>query len=421
MIKRYLFIYAVLVIFSCKKEESTPVNQVEDKITLNELIVSGDSVTLNWTKQGNTKFTSFTILRFDSVDLTFFEVNSNTVKFIDTAVPKSSYIQYFMRFSTLVGNNFYNVYSNSQFYLRPEIKSLFINPFDLKYDSQNDYVYLFEKKGVISIFDYKNEQIIHSINLNKTIGYCDFGYYNGTKELYIAGSDGILTILDALTLNKITQIIVGEEMSSVASNNNYLFVSTASSFQKKSIKTYNRANKSIVSEIGDLKLTHLKLIPNSNSEILEMSYGNSPNSLSKYTYDNDGNYISTLIELNNRDFELDGYLFENIPSKQKFITSKKGAIYDNNLIFDAYLPFGNLEFTCFGFDTIQNKIYAGTNNKTIEVYDLNSYFHIKTIKVENIPFKLFKNSNTLIVLSLKKSIYTNTDYLPKLIIEKISL
>lgn len=407
----------MLLALACKKEENSSNLYVEDKIILKDLLISGDSVTLNWEKQGKEVFNNYRIYRIDSLDIESFSVNSNSTFFIDTSVPKSSFIGYHVS-GSLKNGKFIN--SNTQLYIRPEIKSLYINPFEAKYDHENDLVYFFEESGKITIFDYEKEEIINSINLNERIGYCDFGYFNGKKELYVPGKNGALIILDALTLIKITQISVGIEMLSVVSNKNTLFISTASNNPNKSFLTYNRTNKLLISEISNnLKTKHIKLIPNSNSEILEISSGLSPNnSFNKYFFDSLGKHIKTINILDNN--SLNSNLLEIIPLKQKFILSKKGAIFDYDLNLVAFLPYGNLEFTCFEFDNTQNKIYAGSNKNTIEVFDLSNYFHLETIKVENNPWKIIRNSNNnLIVLSLKTSIFSG--YPPRIMIEKIIL
>jgi hypothetical protein len=102
----------------------------------------------------------------------------------DHSVPYSPTVQY-----QVIGNlsSGKSVESNVITYSRKTIQPLKIAPYDIIYS--DNLLYFFEKNGKISIYN-KDGVLNKSIATQATIGYCDFGTYNGKKELYVPRNDG---------------------------------------------------------------------------------------------------------------------------------------------------------------------------------------------------------------------------------------
>lgn len=414
------FLLSVIILSGCKKDtdSTTSPGAYTDKIILNDLQATPDSVVLTWSPLINPDFVSYSIIRKDDSTapgtLKATIIDPGNVRFVDKSIPYVSYIGY-----QIIGNlkNGKRIESNTVKYLRSNI--LKISPIDIQFDDQTRLVYIFEKTGTISIYSLQTNQITQTINTGATIGFCDFGVYNGVKELYVPRNDGWVFVYNAQTLQLIDQINVGLATSSVVFSNNALYVST-SAWTNQPLKVYSRATKSKISENGDFQLTRLKKLPNSNTELIEITTTISPVDQDYYSFDANGNFIQHLNDIYHGDYPLDYKIFEVFPSGNKYITSSSGAIYNKSMIFEGTLPRGSLAFTCFYFDGAQHQIYCGTTTKTIEVYSELDYKHIRTISTNTYPYRIFKDGNNgLICLGSTSTPNPYTDGPQNIIVEKI--
>jgi hypothetical protein len=403
-----LFLLALLSVFlltACTKDNvqqvpgSTTPQSFKDKIVLNDLDIMQDSVVLTWTKLDTANFQMYVIWRKDDpMDIgvqigTVFD--KRTTRFTDKTVPYTPFVEYEIRGVLGSGNS---IYSNKVTYTRSGIKLINTSPFDVLFSKQERLLYFFEKNGDITQYSLQTGQVVKKISTAATIGYCDFGTYNNRKELYVPRNDGWVFVYDAITLEKIDQLNVGLNSSCVVFNNNTLFVSTSTRFYRP-LKVYNRATKTLLSETGDFELTRFKLIPGSNTELLEITINVGPVDQDYYTFSPAGSAISHLNDMYHGDYPLDHKIFEIFPSGNKYITSSSGTIYNKGMNFEASLPKGNLQFTTFDFDVANNHIYAGTTTRTVEVYTADNYTKVKSIPTKAYPFKLFKDGTGFICVS----------------------
>jgi hypothetical protein len=418
----FVFFISVIVLISCKKDNittSAPPANYTDKIILNDLQATSDSVVITWSILNNPGFINYTLIRKDDPTATGTVIatvyDSQNVKFVDKTVPYTPYLEYQVIGNLRTGER---IQSNIEKFQRSDIKILKVSPFDIQFDDQTRQVYFFEKTGTISIYSLQTNEFSRTINTGATIGFCDFGVYNGVKELYVPRNDGWVFVYNAQTLQLIDQINVGLESSCVVFNNNNLYVST-SAWTNRPLKVYSRITKSKISETGDFDLTRFKKIPNSNTELLEITINIGPVDQDYYSFDANGNIIQHLDDFYHGDYPLDYRIFEFFPSGNKYITSSSGAIYTKNMVFEATLPRGSLEFTSFYFDVPQRQIYCGTTSKTIEVYSELDYTHIRSISTKTNPYRIFKDGNNGLVCLSSSSYDYNLQAPKNIIVEKI--
>lgn len=407
---------------SCKKEKTAEPSQTfTDKVVLNNLKATSDSVTLTWSTLNNPNFMYYRVTRKDNTSAngtTLTSINNaNNTRYVDRAVPYTDYLEYQVTAYLTNGQVFF---SNIVVYSRGEIKTINVKPFDVQFDSNNRTLYFFDKTGIISIYSLASNQITKTINSLATIGFSDFGTFNGVKELYVPRNDGWIFVYNATTLEKIDQISVGLEASCVVFNNGMLYVSSAA-WTNRPLKVFSRSSKSLISETGDFELTRFKKIPGSNTELLEITINVGPVDQDYYSFGPGGNFISHSNDIYHGDYPLDYRIFEFFPAGNKYITSSKGAIYSKSMVYETSLPRGVLEFTTFDFDNSNQLIFAGTASKTVEVYSLTNYTHQRTITTKAYPYKLFKDGNKFICLSSPEvsSGYYNYSYPQKIIVEQI--
>ena len=441
MRKILLILLLIPVVFSsCEKKEletGTP-KTYNNKIELEPLNVFKDSVRLNWSKLDTTAFVEYWIIRSEGDFVPEFQnihynpynpypnllhriTDPNVTSFVDKNLPFTPVLEYYvvgMLSGQQTASGRPHILSNSQKFSRPEIKALEIQPFDVLHNKDDKLLYLLESaSGEISLYNYEKDELITTIHSNATIGYSDIGTYNQKKEIYVPRNDGWVFIYDASNLNRIEQVAVGSPASSLVYNNNKLFVSTSErAWNSGPIKVINRQTKALVSEGGDYEQTRLKLIPGSNSEMIEITIYVGPVNLSYFKFDQNGNYVSGHPDRYHGDYPLDHKVFEIFPNGQQFITSSQGAIYDKSLTYKTRLPHGNFEFTDFAFDPVKNLVYCGTNSKSVEVYSLSDYSLVKSIATKGYPLHLFVNEGKLI--SVSKTMATS-QY--KVVVEKIDL
>lgn len=434
--KIYLLLVTLLIcLFSCEKDDCPQNNSYSNQIILNDLNISGDTIKLTWSKLDTLKLTGYLIVRKDSKDVIFDPADYYSNEYIvthiydpgitsytDINIPLTPYLEY--QIIGLLSNNFsYNyIFSNTKVYERPSIKVFEFNVLEIIPDLSNDRFYIIEKnQGKISILNYESLAIVKSVTTNATIGYCSIGDNGNTKEIYVPRSDGWVFVYNAETLEKTDQIDVAHPSSCVINNNGKLFIST-DAWTNKPLKVIDRTSKQMISENGDFEDTRLRIIPGTNTELIEVTINIGPTDLDYYKFDANGNFVSHQNDQYHGDYPLDADIFQFFPDGKKFITDSKGAIYDINMNYINRLPQGDFVFSDYAFDSNSSMIYcACSNSKTIVSYSNPELIKIKEYKTQGYPFKIYRKDNTLICISKTTSDngYYNNSY--KLVIEKIQL
>lgn len=415
MTKKFiLIVFAAIIFAGCsKKNNPTPpvvkTQNYSNKIVLNDVKVTSDSLQISWSKLDTVNFYQYTLYRKDDASAQMIPVKQlfkkDQTSISDASVPYSPIVQYQVVGTLLSG---VSISSNIVSYLRMDIKTLPLNPFDVIYSSTDHLLYFFETSGMISIYDLQKGEFVRTLNTQATIGYCDFGVYNNKKELYVPRNDGWIFVYDAVTLEKITQINIGLSTSCVVSDNNVLYVSTAA-WTQRPLKVYSRATGQKISETGDFELTRFKKVPNTNTDLLEITINIGPTDQDYYKFLTDGTFISHTDDRYHGDYPLDAGIFEFFPDGNKYITSSNGAIYNTTMTYEASLPRGTLNFTTFTFNKTDQLIYAGCQSKNIEVYSMSDYSHVKTIATKAYPYKIFDDNGKILCISktVKSDSYNN--------------
>jgi hypothetical protein len=398
----YLFPFLALLglLASCKKEEDSP-QVFSDKIVLRDPEFRADSLALTWSKLDNTAFQSYSVLRRISPTDPGQPLNSSypaltNSRFTDRDVPYAPYVEYEVLGRLATGQP---ISSNRVSYQRPEIKTLSVQPFDVQFDRQRRQLYFFDKTGIISLYDLATSQLTKTLPTGATIGYCDFGTYQGVGELYVPRNDGWVFIYNARTLEKIDQLNVGSAASCVVANNGLLFVSTGA-WLNRPLKVYNRASKSLVAETGDWNATRFKRVPNTTTDLLEITLNIGPTDQHAYSFTAEGRPNGHYADRYHGDYQIDANIFEIFPNGRKYITSSLGTIFSKEMVYEASLPKGNLSFTSFDFDAAGQVIYAGTTSKSVEVYTSTGYVHQRSLKTKAYPYRVFLDgSNGVLCVS----------------------
>lgn len=402
------------VMLGCGKDEntSTPVTPGKtappkagptDKIVLNEGVYAGDSVKLSWSILDTTAFKAYGVYRKDSPDAPFLLIKEYSAKesvtFTDKNLPYSQSLQY--QVSGLTTGK--TIQSNMITVARPDIKVIDGNPYDVIYNKIDRTLYFFEKTGKISIYDVAQNKVIRSINSDATIGYADFGVFEGQKELYVPRNDGWVFVYDALSLEKVAYINTGLKNSSVVYYNNTLYVST-SAWTNRPLKVYDRKTGVKISENGDFDQTRLRMVPGSNFELVEISMYISPVDQDYYKFSNDGKFITHLDDRYHGDYPLDAAIFEFFPDGSRYITATSGAVYNKDMQYLGSLPRGNLFFNTYAIGADDKLIYAGGQTKNIYVYTTQDYTYVKTLTTKGYPFKLIDLGNQLLCISFQEKV-----------------
>lgn len=438
IIDSIIFVMILAFMIGCEKDVNIDLtnetNSYSNQIILKGLEVVGDSVKLTWSKLDTLKFSGYLIIRKDKIGMTYNPQDNNgqylvtkiydpsVTSYIDKNIPIASYLEY--QVIGLLSNNYsYNyIYSNSKTYERPTIKTFEFSVLDIIPDLSNNRFYFIESNnGKITIFDYETLSTLKTITSDATIGYCSIGINGNVRELYVPRSDGWVFIYNAETLEKIDQIDIGHPSSCVVNNNGKLFIST-DTWTNRPLKSFNRTTKKLIAENGDFEDTRLRIIPNTNSGIIEVTLHIGPTDLDYYNFDSNGNFLSHQNDRYHGDYPLDADIFQFFPDGKKFITASEGAIYDINLNYINRLPKGNFLFTDYAFNANATIIYcACSNSKSIVSYSILDFNKIKEYKTLGYPFRIYRKENELICISktTKSDGYYNNSY--QLVIEKIKL
>lgn len=417
----------VLCFMSC---DTDGIKSYDDKIELDKLKISEDSVTLTWSVLNSPAFAGYAVVRKTEANEEIdFYYGYNVIKriydptvteYTDTDVPLTSYLEYQV-VGLVTGVGMTNIFSNTRTYERPEYTPLEFNVYDILPDVVNaNRLYIMEKEdGIISIFDYETMRTVNTITSNARIGFSDMGVYNSVRELYVPRADGWLFIYNAETLEQIDKINMGGAISSVVYNDGYLFASIIGR-SDRSLEIYGRETKELVTKGNHRNDIRLRKIPNSKTELVGVSINYDYPEFYYYKFNHSERTLEWLWDGNNGRFPGNDFIFQFFPDGKKFITSKEGAIYDIDMKYQIKIPRGNLFFSDYAFSSDGSVIYcASSNSKSVVSYSYPELDVKKEYKTIGYPYRIFKKNNTLICVSVQNSEYTSS---PKgIFIEKIEL
>ncbi|WP_089735867.1 YncE family protein [Chryseobacterium jejuense] len=406
------FLFTLFISCSSNSDEVIIIPQPvtpEEKIILKEVVVVDENtLKLEWTTTGKNTYQSFQFSRKTSENGTQGSLNQevgNTFVKIDNNIPYTSYLDYQITGYTTNGQS---VKSNIVTYKRPGIKLLNIRPTDALFDSDNGNMFIFGDNGNIMKYDVTSGSVVKEISTGATLGYPFLGTFGGQKELYVPRNDGWVYIYNTSDLSLKDQINFGNNVTSVVLANDKLY-GTTGDISNVSLKCFDRATKQLVSTNGNYQFGRIKKVANTNSSFFYITTGISPTNLVRFNYNADGTFVNRFEDKYHGDHPLNHKIFEALPGGNGFLTAIEGAIYDSNLVFTGNLPRGNSGLTSFDFDT--NNIIAGTDKKSIELYNLNSYAKVNSISTERYPFKVFSYGNKIVSLSSTNAYAINNYYL----------
>ena len=407
-----IVLLTALYFVSCKRIENVPLpgsnnnhTSTVGPIVLQPLVISGNHVTLNWTKLDSSQVGSYRIVKCTDTMLEVYPyldtivVNNTLNSYVDT-LPLDQYAQYFV-IANLPNIN-YGLWpiSNKQTCIKAGPNTILMNPVNAVYDKSSHYLYIFGTNNNIALYDVVNKQMLQQISTNATTrGHGDVGTYNGTRELYVPRYDGWIYIYDATTLSLIDQINVGGELWGVSYNNGVLFVSAL----EGNVSSYSRNTKTQISQ-KDLYLfaPRMKLIPGTNSKFLGVDEDNSI--AFNMSFDAMGDYDSTRQLFENSHYP-GAQTFAMYADGSSFISGARGNIFNSDLSFKSSLQSGNLTFIYFDLNDAGRVIYGAIyNNKMIQGYSMDNYQLSRTINTQGYPFNIFYDNGSVICLS---TFYTN--------------
>ena len=437
--KNLLRFFTLILILSnfygCRKEDDNqPQPEYSDQVILATPIITGENVSLTWSKMANQRFVEYMVLRRNyksSGQITTSSIiaeisDASTTSYIDKNPPYTPYLEYQV-IAVLLSNDPQipeNIFSNIVPYERPEIKVFRLGPTDVIPDLDHNRLYVISgDSGKITILNTETLTIEKSITTNAIIGYGDLGELSGSPEIYIPRNDGWVFIYDAETLEKKDQINFGGTASSIIYNGGKLFITGASSsgYYSYNIVAYDRITKNVLSTNTLYDNLRLKLVQNSNTFLFGVPVSSSYYNLSSLEFDSNGQLIEILNHNSNHPLSAD--IFRVFPAGQLMITGNKGNIFDKDLEYKISLPYGSYEFSDFAINNSETIIYASSGNyKSVISYSYPDCSQIREYQTKGYPKYVFLRDNMLICLSRTTPIDYYPSYYPSdYILEKIPL
>lgn len=401
----------VLGFVSCDNDD---MKSSKNEIVLNDLEVSRESITLTWSQLSAPDTKGYLIIRnrvphetndsFIGSTIIAQIIDPTVTEYVDNNLPLSAYLEYQIVGVTGKEEETYKyIYSNKQTYLRPEYESFMFDVFDVLPDiADRNWLYITEKQdGIITIFDYETKSKVKSITSGSEIGFSAMGIHNSVKELYVPRADGWLFIYNAENLEQTDKINLGAPVSSVVYNEGYLFISSENLDYGFSV--YDRQTKERVAYWSDYSnyKTHLRLIPGSKSEFIDVSINLLTDEAYYYKFDHDQKTIERLSDKYHGEYRLNHYIFRFSPDGKKYVTSWEGVIYDVEMNYLGKIPRGDMEFVDYAFNDSGSLLYCGyLYGRSIVSYSFPGLEVKKQYETLGYPYKIFlKDDNTLVCLS----------------------
>ncbi len=405
--KIILLIPLFILLFSCRKD-----NDVEDltqTILLNDLTVTDHSIVLNWSKVQSKHFVQYTVARINQwkkfygcsyeYDTVAIITDQNTLSFEDNNLAESPDLRYYIM--AKIGNGTAPIYSNVQQYLSPKYKILETSPFDVIQNINKQTLYFFEngKGSIISTYDYANDTIISKIKMDSLIGY-SYLYDDGlSRRLIVPSRENKLLLLNEDDLKVSDTINIGFDCNSLVANNSKIF--TLTNDGAFSNRIYNINTHQLIKEIGGSSNDRLFLMPNSSTDLINVTIDITPPSIYKVNFSENDVY-SSLGFSGYDDRPIDNLIFRIFPDGKYLITSNVGAIFSSDLTFISQLPIPDqyFKFSDFSINNDGNQIYAGgSGDKSIIEYTFPEMNISKIYHTIGFPFKIFLDNDYLIVIS----------------------
>jgi hypothetical protein len=408
-----------IVCTACEKENLNPEPKKGEKtiITLAELSIQGENVELRWTVN-NDSIKNFSIYRttgtvtgspiFNSTSIGTVKY-SDIMRFVDSNVPYAPAVTYQISGSISEEDGMFQiikyVISNTRTYTR-DIALLQYQASDMLLLSGEDkLLFIDQSSGKIVSYNYltKEDDVLV---LNSRLGFCSLNQNGETLELIIPRVDGWIFIYNASTLEFIDQIkLSAYGLSSAIVKDDLIFASTNSSSEP--VICLRRSNKTILSKLtyyGD-ENHRLRVIPGTDIEL----FGMNSDEANYYVYNDAGQIVSRkYYDPWDEEYRM-SQQFIIIPGTKKIISAPLGNIFDNNISYVNGLPRGNLYYSDFLCNNSGTRLYAScSNNKSVEVYNLENLLNLESISTKGFPFRIFYNKGELIVVSVSNS--TNYPY-----------
>ena len=380
---------SLLCITACKKNKTTP-------FTLSQPVVSGNMVTLTWSKLDPTTIYDYEVCIVTDSNVVgpskIITVDNNTTTITDT-LPAAPYVHYYVHGTPRGIPDPY--YTNTVTVSRSDISFAYITPNDAVFDQANQKVYVFSSNGDIAAYDLLAKKWAGQIASHSGVGSCAMGVYNGKTELYVPRNDGWVFIYDAATLSQTDQINVGGAPGAVVYNNGILFVSSSSnSSTDNTVASYSRATKLQIAQTTISDFVMIKMLPGTNTDLYGMSVYSYPY---HFSFDAMGHFNTQNVSFSASGGSYTGAL--EVAPDEVMITSNTGILINSSLSYITTLPHGDDVFTSYCFDNAGSQVYAGCTRRSINAYSMSTYQFQRAIPTQGYPYKLFYNSSGIISVS----------------------
>jgi hypothetical protein len=271
--------------------------------------------------------------------------------------------------------------------------------FDVLQDGETNRIFLYDRYGTFLIYDYKKMELIDSIQIDKSVGYCSTGLYNGSKELYIPTNDSCILIYDLINLTQIDKFRLPYRPISVAYSDNKIFISieddNCSGCVENPLLIIDRKTKNIINSTGDEESTRLKIIPNSNSELIEITLNLGPPEMTNYKISETGEVLNKFSDNYYGDHPKDARIFKVFPDGGFLITGSAGAIYDKSLKYQGQFT-SRWDSTFWDFEVSnENSFIYGAyyGKKVVYKFSVENYKSVGKYVTNGFPFFIFMDRN----------------------------
>lgn len=138
-----------------------------------------------------------------------------------------------------------------------------------------------------------------------------------------------------------------------------------------------------------------------------------------YLFSPDGNSVLSHGSFSLGNFYVSTSVIRSFPNGEKFITANSGSIFNKSFVYERSLKQSNGFYTDFAFNNNGSIIYAADiQYKRIDVINYPATTFTASYPTKLYPYKLFRNDNTLIVVSKTNNDTFSDSYI---LIENIKL
>jgi len=135
----------------------------------------------------------------------------------------------------------------------------------------------------------------------------------------------------------------------------------------------------------------LKKVPNSATEFIGVPLPSNPQQ-TYYRFSAAGTYLDSYALPFQSVRSLDSRLFEFFPAGDRYVSGAGGDVFAKNTTYVASLPRpGRAEFSCYALDEAAQTIHAGTTARAVQVFSMDTYTLLRTLKTKLYPLRLFKD------------------------------